>query len=333
MSNSIERENHPSQSAEVDLASSSEISNQKVRLALEKLCLDNDEQRARIAQLQIQWWQKPASLFGLIIPACAFVGFLVNNVKQHEVDQAKIQMKENQLENQRLEFLQKQIAPRVAHLEQAEQKLIDNTFRHYTDICEIGGRIAAAESVNAAQLVFEDFGTILTVDSGIDNAIKEIDDCLNEWGKDQISMELAKVRKDASVLNLSYTCRATFQKKYAAQFPQAVRNLTISIYREAIDVAKDLKTSTDRKEATAAIGQFLKLYYGKLVLVESNNVSSAMVKVNQELSTWTSGRPKRGTFDGLLKILKKEADQLASQKTEDLKNLKSAVDPEEVVKE
>lgn len=295
-----------------------ELNLKKETLLLRKLELDNDEQQARIAQLQLQWWQKPKLLITITASALTFAGFLVNNVVQDGINKATIQKQKNELENQRLEFEKQRLAPRVEQLQQAEKELINTSLKRYADVCEIGGRIAASETTDAAKAIVDDFDKLPAIEAQFDEPIVQIKKVVGDLQVNQPMTELEKVRVGASVLALSYSCKAAFEKKYAKQFPQAVRNLAIAIYAEAIVVAKDLRASTDRTDATSAIERFLRLYYGRLVLIETAGVSGAMVKTNEKLLQWTSGPPDRVVLDRLIDTLQTESEHLAKQHDDDL---------------
>ena len=301
---------------------------EKERLFIEKLRLDNEEQQARIAQLQIQWWQKPKAQYAIIVPFCTFVAFLAHNVVKDEINQATIQKQKNEIENQRLEFVQRQLTPRVAQLQRAEDKLIENAFRRYTDVCEIGGRIAAAESAEAAVPILEEFDKLLTF-TRIEWLMKNIKACVIDPKTGETLATFSRSEVASAALSLSNECQRDFQEKYAEQFPKAIRNLAIAIYGETIDVANELRESTDRDDAKNAIAEFSRLYYGKLVLIENKRVVTAMVNTRNELLEWHKRPLNRDVLDRLIKSLTEETNKLQKQNEKELMSGESKVEPNE----
>jgi hypothetical protein len=87
---------------------SADLTMQEERLLLEKLQLDNDEQRARISQLQLQWWQKPFGLLAMILPLVPLmatgVAAIASKWSESQRTAAEVARKEAELEKQGFEL-------------------------------------------------------------------------------------------------------------------------------------------------------------------------------------------------------------------------------------
>ena len=322
------------------LVSSLEI--EKANLLVEKLRLDNEEQRARIAQLQIKWWQKPIGLLAMFLPliplmatGAAAVGdqwsknarMLANTEKKsallekqgyelenlrvgHIRAQLELENKTLLFEQTKLKDNQVQLSTRVKGLADAEQQLIDNVFSRYVAVCSIGGKIVTARGYKTARDAFTQLSAIeiLAVDANINQPLLKIDELLKRWASTDIRPQ---DEIEQSVLQVSLACKADFRKFSGVQFAKPVEKLTSAIYGEAELMVEMLVASRDFADAQPTIDQFWELYYGKLVLVEDEAVESAMVTAGQVLKQWKQSPPDKDVLLSLRGTFQAERESLA----------------------
>jgi hypothetical protein len=320
---------------------SSESSAERERLELEKLRLDNEEQQARITQLGLKWWQRPKAIITMLVPLVpvvfagiiSFTGYLATEKiraaevekKAAEVEKQNYQI-ENQrlvlvkertlLENMRLRFEQKELKKqqerlnaRISELAEAERRLVDIVFRRFTNITEIGGSIVTAGTYETASAAFHQFTAyeILGIDADLGGALDEIKKALKSWRERDLRPDSDL---EDSVLRLSIACKAAFQKHKGEQFEEPVRKLTKDIYEQAQQLIEDLENSEDFTDAKDMVDRFWQLYYGKLVLVESKEVESVMVRAGNALRVWKEGPPNKILLKELSASFRHEYEKL-----------------------
>jgi hypothetical protein len=168
---------------------SADLTMQEERLLLEKLQLDNDEQRARISQLQLQWWQKPFGLLAMILPLVPLmatgVAAIASKWSESQRTAAEVARKEAELEKQGFELENKRLGHekaktalensvlrfeqdqlknnqrvlegRVQELTATERRFVDGFFQRYINVCGIGGKLITAHDCDSAEEEFSKF--------------------------------------------------------------------------------------------------------------------------------------------------------------------------------
>ena len=301
--------------------------NERMQLALERLRLDNEEQRVRIQQLQLAWWQRPKAMLTMLVPiipiAWGVVDFAAEKLaeqkravaeaekkaamaerKEFETENRRLKLvrQQTELENKQLQFDQQvlirgrnELNERIRQLAEAEKRLVDAVFNRITSVSEIGGRIVTARTVAEADVAFDEFTAyeLLSVGADLAEPLREIQDALKHW---QAQGQRPGRELEGAVLKLSLACRNAFSRHEGEQFDAPLRDLTRSLYEEAQSLIEAIGRSPDRKDAQGIIDSFWQLYYGKLVLVESEEVEAVMVRAGNALNAWTQGPPQQELF-------------------------------------
>jgi hypothetical protein len=237
------------------------LSTEKERLLIIKLQLDNEEQRARIEQLKLQWWQKPFGILAMILPlvpilatGVAAIASKWSEQQRAQADVAKkgaeVEKQGYELENKRLgqekaktlfentllrfdqdklKNEQRLLETRVQTLAATERKFVNAFFQRYISVSEIGAKLVTANDLTDAEEKFAklDAFDILAIDTNLTEPIQQIKAAIKQWKDSGLR---PKEQLESAALALSGACKSSFQKHKNDQFQKPLIEITMSVY-------------------------------------------------------------------------------------------------------
>ncbi len=190
-------------------------------------------------------------------------------------------------------------------LRESEKRLALNYFA-YGRLCAVAARLATADYWENGGELRREFQNLykainLLGDETVKPALNEFTNALERWEED--GPRPPELRQRA--LDLGMACRKPWTNLMDRECRELADQVRRLLYERAIRVVEEMTAAANWEKAAGARREFEQLYWGELVMVESEEVEQAMVRLGEVVRGWKQGIPPRAQLRRLAGELRK----------------------------
>jgi hypothetical protein len=187
---------------------------------------------------------------------------------------------------------------------ESQRRLTLNYFA-YGRLCAVAAQLATASNWEDAEQSRREFQNLVKAinllgDESVKPTLREFTEALARWRSDEPPAELKQLS-----LDLAKACRKPWTDLIDRECRELADQVRGLLYERAVTAVEEIIAAASWEKAVGARQEFEELYWGELVMVESEEVEAVMVRLGEVIRAWDRGIPPRSQLRRLTGELRK----------------------------